>query len=192
MYTQAPVRNRECGWRFAKVLALIGYLLSQPIAVAQAKEVRRVLIFNDFSPIASPGIALLDQAVVTGLEKSPYQIELYSENLEATLFPDEASQREFREWYIRKYRDRKPDLIMTVGPASLRFMIESHEKFFQGIPVVFCGSTEEMLDQLRPDSHFTGVWGVPQPEETVRVALQLQPGTKRVVVVGGVGAFDRS
>ena len=29
------------------------------------------------------------------------------------------------------------------------------------------------------------------PAETVQIALQLQPGTKHVVVVGGVAPFDR-
>ena len=33
----------------------------------------------------------MDQAIVANLESAPYQIELYSEDLEATLFPDEAS-----------------------------------------------------------------------------------------------------
>ena len=49
-----------------------------------------------------------------------------------------------------------------------------------------------MLDQLKPDSYFTGVWGVAQPEMTLPAALRLQPDTKHVVVVGGAGAFDRS
>jgi signal transduction histidine kinase/ABC-type uncharacterized transport system substrate-binding protein len=137
-------------------------------------------------------MAVLDQAIATGLESSPYHIELYNENLEATLFPDEASQHRFREWFIRKYSDRKPDVIITVGPASLKFMVESHESAFPDIPIIFCGSTQEMLDQLKPDSHFTGVWGVAQPEKTLIAALNLQPDTKHVVVVGGVGPFDRS
>src|SRR4029077_1007680 len=86
----------------------------------------------------------------------------------------------------------KPDVIITVGPASLKFMVESHHELFPKIPIVFCGSTKEMLDQLKPDSHFTGVWGVAQPERTLIAALHLQPDTEHVVVVGGVGAFDRS
>jgi PAS domain S-box-containing protein len=128
---------------------------------------------------------------VAALQESPYQIELYSEDLEATLFPDEAVQRQFREWYIRKYRDRKPDLIIAVGLEPLRFMAASHETSFSNIPIIFCGSTEEMLGELKLDSHFTGVWAVAQPEETLRAALSLQPGTKSVVVTGGVGAYDR-
>ncbi len=177
------------------VLALVvaaAFLFPQSIRAQQIKAVRRVLIFNDFSRIASPGISILDQEIAAGLATSPYQIELYSENLEVTLFPDEASQDRFREWYIRKYADRKPDLIITVGPASLKFMVESHEKSFPNTPVIFCGTTEEMLDQLKPDSQFTGVWGVAQPEMTLIAALHLQPDTRHVVVVGGIGAFDRS
>jgi signal transduction histidine kinase/ABC-type uncharacterized transport system substrate-binding protein len=185
------------GWpgRAKLVLALIVVAVSlfpQSIGAGQTKAVRRVLIFNDFSSISSPGIAALDQEIVSGLAISPYQIELYNESLEATLFPDEASQHKFDEWYIRKYADRKPDVIITVGPASLKFMMQSHETSFPNTPVIFCGTTEEMLERLHPDSHFTGVWGVAQPEMTLIAAIHLQPDTKHVVVVGGVGAFDRS
>jgi PAS domain S-box-containing protein len=133
----------------------------------------------------------MDQAIVAGLQKSKYQIELYNEDLEATLFPDQLSQRRFREWYIRKYRDRKPDVIIAVGLEPLKFMTESHAKSFSGIPIVFCGTTKEMLGQLKLDSAFTGVWGIAQPERTLNAALRLQPGTKHVVVVGGVGEYDR-
>jgi signal transduction histidine kinase/ABC-type uncharacterized transport system substrate-binding protein len=178
---------------FALVLvAVAGFLFLQALLAQPTRTVRRVLIFNDFGPISSPGIAALDQAIAIGLATSPHQIELYNENLEATLFPDDASQHRFREWYIRKYEDRKPDVIITVGPASLRFMIELHERSFPNTPVIFCGTTEEMINQLKPDSHFTGVWGVAQPEKTLIAALHLQPDTKHVVVVGGTGAFDRS
>lgn len=174
------------------LFALVAVLLTPPsIAQKPVKEIRRVLILNIFEPLASPGVAALDQGIVAGLEKSPYQIELYSENLEAALFADEASQRQIRELYVRKYRDRKPDIIIAVGPEPLRFLVQSHNESFPDVPVIFCGSTEEMLGQLKLDSSFTGVWGVAQPEATLDVALRLRPSTKHVVVVGGVGIYDR-
>jgi signal transduction histidine kinase len=70
-------------------------------------------------------------------------------------------------------------------------MVESHERSFPNTPIVFCGAPEGTFDS-KPDSHFTGVWAVVQPEKTLIAALQLQPDTKHVVVVGGVGKFDRS
>ncbi len=173
------------------VAIVAGCLLSQSIAAAPAKEVRRVLIFNLLDPLAAPGVALMDRVIVGDLEKGPYQIELYTENLQTTPFPDDLSQQTFRKSYIQKYRDRKPDVIITVGPEPLKFMAESHERSFPGIPIVFAGSTEELLGGLKLDGHFTGVWGVAQPEETLNAALHLQPGTKHVVVEGGTAAYDR-
>jgi signal transduction histidine kinase/ABC-type uncharacterized transport system substrate-binding protein len=182
------VRSPRCAAALVTALVL---LLPQTLATAPHMEVRRVLVFNDLGSISSPGVAAIDQAIFVGLQKSPYQIEFYNENLETTLFSDRASQREFRNWYARKYRDRKPDVIIAVGQDSLKFMVESHETAFPNVPIIFCGSTEEMLAEMKIDSHFSGVWAVAQPEDTLSSALRLQPDTKHVVVVGGVGTFDR-
>ena len=176
---------------FFTIFAAVAFVFPQPISTQGQKTIRRVLLFNDFGYMVSPGIMALDQAIVAELEQSPYQIELYTETLESTLFSDEASQRRIRAWIALKYSDRKPDVIITAGPASLRFMIESHESFFQGTPIIFCGTTEEMVGELKLDPHFTGVWGVAQPENTLLAALKLQPDTKHVVVVGGRNAFEQ-
>jgi PAS domain S-box-containing protein len=174
-------------------LALSLILLSivfLPSAAAQVKETRRVLIFNDFGSISSPGIASIDHAILADLEKSPYHIEFYNENLEVTLFPDKVSQGEFRQEYIRTYLDREPDVIITVGPASLKLMLETNEGPFRNIPVVFCGVPAGMIDQLKLDARFTGVWADVQPEKTLNLALKLQPNTEHVVVTGGASELD--
>ncbi len=175
----------------ALVILLVPNSIASTTSSAQNKEVRRVLIFDDFNPLASPGIRLINQAIFTGLQSSPYQIEFYTENLEATLFADEVYQRQIRDWFFRKYHDRKPDVIIVVGPASLQFMIESHDSFATNVPIIFCGSTQEMVESLNPGSEFTGVWGVAQPEKTLEAALHLQPFTQHVVIVGGIGTYDR-
>ena len=178
-------------WHRLLLFAVVCFHLMQPIALPAQKPIRRVLIFNDFGSVSSPGIALLDQAIATGLETTPYQIELYNENIESTLFPDEDSQQRIRNWYREKYSDRKPDVIITVGPASLRYMLESHSTSFPNTPIVFCGTTEEMLHDMKLDADFTGVFAVAQPENTLLAALRLQPRTLHVFVTGGMGSFDR-
>ena len=157
--TRATGSRKRC--HLPNFLLLLAFsVVFRAIAIAEVPEVRRVVVFNDFDEIASPGIALLDQGIFAALSHSRYQIEWYSESLEANLFTDEASQRRILDGYIRKYEDRKPDLIIAVGPASLEFMVESHGKFFPGVPIVFCGSSEDMLEKLKPGSGFTGVWGL--------------------------------
>ena len=48
-----------------------------------------------------------------------------------------------------------------------------------------------MLQHLKLDADFTGVFAVAQPENTLLAALKLQPRTRHVFVTGGVGSFDR-
>jgi PAS domain S-box-containing protein len=175
--------------RFAAVLLTACCLLQSGTATPE-KPVRRVLIFYELG-VSSPAVALVDREIRTALEQTPYQIELYAEYLETALFPDAASQQKFREWYILKYKKLKPDVILAIGPSPLKFMVESHERFFRDIPVVFCATTPEQAGNPKLNSNFAGVWINFDPARTVEVALQLQPSTKHVVVVGGSGATDR-
>jgi PAS domain S-box-containing protein len=168
------------------------FLLFQCPAPAQVKQSRRVVILSDLGIISSPGFAELDQAIFAGLQRSPYQIELYHESLEVTLFPDEVSQRRIRKEFLLKYSDRKPDVIIAIGSASLEFVAKSQERFLRDIPIIFCAILEKIPDELRPDINFTGVLGKVHPAETLTAALHMLPDTKHVVVVGGMGRFDQA
>jgi PAS domain S-box-containing protein len=180
------VRTRAA--RLICVVLVAAFLLQASLARA-AREVRRVLIINDVGIISSPGFAEIDQAVLTGLQKSPYRIELYEESLDLILFPDRVSQDRFREKIIQKYSARKPDVIIAAGPVSLEFIATVYDKF-QGTPIVFCTIWSAIPDQLSRGIPFTGVLAQLHPEGTLNVALHLLPNTKHVVVVGGVGKFD--
>ncbi len=167
----------------------VSLLMSRSTAESPMGDVRRVLIINDLGIISSPGFAEVDHAVLTGLEKSPYRIELYQESLDLTLFPERVSQDRFREEFVQKYSARKPDVIIAAGPASLKFIATLYDKF-QGSSIVFCAILGGIPDQLTHGMPFTGVLAQLHPEGTLNIALHLLPRTKRVVVVGGVGKFD--
>jgi PAS domain S-box-containing protein len=159
-------------------------LLSQSMAAAPAKEVRRVLILHSLG-FSSPASIRVDEEIRAALDNSPYQIELYEETLQGILFSDPAEQKEARLWLIRKYRDRRPDIVIAVAPAPIRFMAESHNEFGPDTPVVICASSEDQLDNLKLDSRFTGAWRTLDAAKTLGAALRLRPDTKHVVVVGG-------
>jgi PAS domain S-box-containing protein len=187
----AAEARKSCfiGGQLTLSLFLLAVVL--PSAAAQVKPVRRALILNELGP-GSPAINLIDGEIRARLERSPYQIELYTESLETTLFPDPATQKEFFDSYIRKYRDRKPDVIIAVGPSPVHFMVQSHEKFFTDTPVVFCVTTPGMVGNPTLDPSFTGVWEMPDFTKTLEVALKLLPSTRHIVVVGGVSPYDRA
>jgi PAS domain S-box-containing protein len=184
-----PERGYWRSWTIVTVL-ISCFFLCPPTAKAPVKEIRRVLIFYELG-LASPAVTAIDQQIRAALNDSPYQIELYREYLETTLFPDEASQQKFQEWYIEKYRNRRPDLIIAVGPSPIKFMVDSHEGYFRDVPIVFCGSSEYSADNPKLDSHFTGVWERWEPSKSLDLALKMEPGTQHVIVVGGMSSFDR-
>jgi hypothetical protein len=94
----------------AVIVLLSACFLLQISVDAEVKETRRVLILNDLGIISSPGFAEIDQSVFAGLQKSPYQIELYHESLEITLFPDKVSQG--------SYKGERKELWRLVGSAN--------------------------------------------------------------------------
>jgi signal transduction histidine kinase/ABC-type uncharacterized transport system substrate-binding protein len=189
LFARVTAHGRRSLSILVPLMVVAPFFLQGP-ALAQVKDVRRVLIFYELG-LSSPGVTLVDQGIRSALEKTPYQIELYREYLDTTLFPDPGSQQEFRQWYVHKYRDRRPDLIIAAGPSPLRFLVDSHEKFFSAIPIVFCGTSQDMADNPQLDSNFTGVWEKLEPAKTLGVALRLQPKTKHVFVIGGTNPFDR-
>lgn len=136
-------------------------------------------------------INLIDQGIRSALENSNYQIEFYRESFDTVQFPDSGEQQQFREFFIRKYRNHQPDLIITVGQTPLSFMIDSHEKYFAGVPIVFCLPARIPADlALHPE--FTGlIGGETGFALTVVAALQLKPETKHLAVVGGRAPYDR-
>jgi len=136
--------------------ALVAIVLPHSIAAAPTKEVRRILILNEVGP-SYPIIGVIDQGIRSGLDNSPYKLEFYYEYLETVLFPNPTDQKQFREFYVRKYQNRRPDVIITVGPAPLRFMLEAHKRFFPEVPVIFCLPNGLVAGSPTLDPDFTGV-----------------------------------
>jgi signal transduction histidine kinase len=190
MPSERAVIHKALQLRRMVLVLFTSCLLFQPKAAADVKEVKRVLVFYEMG-LSSPAVTLIDHEMLATLEDSRYQIELYREYLETTLFDDPAAQEALRESYIHKYQDRRPDLIIALGPSPLQFMIDAHEKFFAGIPIVFGGTSEPQADNPTLDPHFTGCWETFEPEKTLDVALRLQPGSRHVVVVGGILSYDK-
>jgi PAS domain S-box-containing protein len=174
----------------ALFVLLLSFLLIQGVAAAQVQPTRRILILNEVNS-SYPATTTISQGIQIALSNSPYHFEFYPEYLDSVLFPDPADQQEFRDFYIRKYRNRQPDVIITVGAAALKFMQEEHQTAFPGVPIVFCLPIGNVPGAPALGFDFTGVESDMAPLETLDTALRLQPGTEHVVVVGGVSDWDR-
>jgi PAS domain S-box-containing protein len=177
--------------RQARITALVcAVLVLSGGMEAQTRPTRRVLILYE-TGTWYPAINTIDQGIRAGLQDAPYRLEFYREYMETVLFPDPETQQEFRNFYLRKYQNRKPDVIIAVGPSPLQFILKTHESAFAGIPVIFCLPYGPLPNTLTLDPGITGVTNVVEPAATLEVALRLKPETKHVIIVGGTSTLDR-
>jgi signal transduction histidine kinase len=177
----------------AAILFVSGLISVVPASTAEAQtnEARRVVVLSEVG-LSSPAVSSVVRDLYSTLQlQSPYPIEFYSEYLETELFPDDGLQTDIRRLFIRKYQERRPDVIIAVGPTPIKFLAGVHEQSFSGVPVVFCCSSQDQADSPRLDAGFTGAWLNFDPDETLEAALRLRPGTKHVFVVGGASSFDQ-
>ena len=175
----------------AVALLLAGSASASPQQAPTIPETKRVLLFSEMGPTApAPGLVVQQiQAEIT--RTSGYQVQLYVENLETSMFPDQHDQLELREWYLHRYRDRKIDAIVAVGPEPIRFVSEAPASFFPGVPVVICCTFLAQVPGVQLNDRFTGTWLGVDPQNTVDAALNLLPRTKHLFVVAGTSDYDK-
>ncbi len=164
--------------------------LSPPAVRSQDPVRKSVLIVNELG-LSHPAITMVSQQILSALGTDPrYQIEFYTESLDARSFPDEASRQEIREWIAHKYRNHPPDVIVAMGPEAIKFLSRPPSAFPE-TPIVFCGSTERQAGNPQLDSRFTGTWLRLEPGKTIDAIAQLLPRTRQVFVVGGSSDYDK-
>jgi signal transduction histidine kinase len=141
---------------------------------------------------------LFPVSVVTGeaarkrlTERSRESLELYTEFLDLGRFSGEDYETLTAQYLVRKYRDRKPDLVMVLGPQALRFVITKRADLGFDGPVVFCCTSRARLVALNPPGDVTGIISEFDLTKTLALAQRLQPDASHIVVVAGATEFDR-
>ena len=172
------------------ILVCACFMFARGHALSGQKTGRVLVLYEQ--GLGTRAVALADREIRDVFEnQSSYQIEYYTEYMETNLLTDSINQGSFREWYIRKYQNYRPDVIIACGPTPIQFMIDTQSKYFPDVPVVVCGSFQVPPDDVKRNPQFTGTWLVPDAARTLDVALRLQTDITRVVVVNGTSPYDQ-
>src|SRR5271168_1972692 len=160
-------------------------------ASAQVPLKRDVLILNEVG-LSHALTNVMAQQIVAGVQEKPGRhVEFYSENLDLLSLPGKPSLPEMRDWLVKKYGGHKVDVVVAVGPDTIKFLSTYSDTLFLDVPIVICGSAADQAGYPNLDSRFTGTWEEREPGKTLEAALRLFPNTRHVFVVGGSSAFDR-
>jgi signal transduction histidine kinase len=121
------------------------------------------------------------------------RVELFTEFLDRPTFSGPAFEQVFAAYVRDKYALRPPDLVVVVGYPALDFLLRNRANLLAGVPVVHVSVDEGFLKSLK--SLPADVVGVPTLYDfggTMELALRLHPDARRLVVVTGTSAPDRT
>ena len=194
------------GWQVQTRSALVGLLFTigtigvsgsvglpetLTLLEAAAQERKKVLILYDEDK-DFPGLALLNRSLRASFEAElGNTVEFYSESLNLSQFEAPGYDAVVANHFRRKYSGKAPDLIVAAMEPSLDFLLRHGEALFPGVPIVFCGVDTAALEGRKLRANVTGVLVRREFFPTLDIALQLQPRTRNVFVVGGSSTFDR-
>jgi len=188
--TDGPKAKR--GGILLGVLLLVAVALSLPGGHACASDAaRRVLILHSYN-YTFPATSLVSDAVRKRLlEQFPQQLEIDSEFLDLAKHPDAAHASRTADFLREKYAGVRFDVVVVIGYSAVPFVREHRDVVGPGVPIVFSDLTRATYETMHLPPDFTGVVTYPAPEKTLELAKRLQPGARRLVVIGGTASLDR-
>ena len=173
------------------LLAFTGPSLAQDERRADvAVAARRVVILNDGDP-SLPAFIEIDRGLRSALA-APGEppVDIFYEALDLLRFPESMVEDELVALMARKYAVIPVDAVISVGSNSLDFAERHHERLWPGARIVFQGVPTEELVGRRLSPLTTGTPLRHDFAGIARLARQLRPTTRRLVVVSGSGDLD--
>ena len=151
---------------------------------------RAVVVLYSFSREVA-GLHELSVAVNDGIRKgSPIPVDLYGEYTGLDRFSGEAYADALQAMLREKYRSRKIDLLVLVGPTALDFVLSKNA--FPGVPIVTCYVAGPLVEHARRiRAELTGALPAQNAPRTIELMLRLYPETRRIHVVLGASAHER-
>jgi signal transduction histidine kinase/CheY-like chemotaxis protein len=139
----------------AAILGVLWIALGAPAPAWPQAQPRRVLLINAYN-LGYVWTDELTRGVRAGLEGQGTPIDLSVEFLDARrrgeeLFP------QMRALLAARYSPEKTSAIIAADDPSLQFLLDHAPDLLPGVPVVFCGISNDGLASRAPRERFTGV-----------------------------------
>jgi signal transduction histidine kinase len=158
----------------------------------QSPPVKKVLmIFSEARDL--PGNVMLEQGVREEmLKQSTNPVEFFTESLDAGRFPDPEHYRQFRNYIKSRYAGQNLDVAMMFMSRDFTLARQIPAVLATNLPLVYVVLNELPIPTLPEERPHTEILQRFDIEGTIKFIFQLQPETRRVVVIGGISPADQA
>lgn len=166
-------------------LLVVIILLGSVVASRAEDRPQRVLILHSFN-FTFPANTLISDALRQRLlEVAPKHVEIEADFLDLARYPDTAHASRMANFLREKYSDMNLDAVVMIGPTGAPFLLKYRDMFAPGVPVVLSDVTRATYESQHLPPDFTAVITEYDLDKTLELAARLQPGARRLVVIGG-------
>jgi signal transduction histidine kinase len=171
---------------------LLAIFLNHDLAAAEiVGRSPRVLILYPYDE-RLPATAIAGENARDRLQEATVgKIDLFSEFLDLSRFPEHAHIDRMARYMAKKYVDRRPDVVIALGEPSTRFIVNNREAIAPDAKIVVAGFDRESASKLNLPADVVGAFSEFDIAKTLDLARALQPDAKHLFIIGGSAALDR-
>ncbi|MBB4297446.1 sensor histidine kinase [Rhizobium leguminosarum] len=184
--------------RFARSQVALCCLLLVILAAAPAVSmeivgrVPRILILYPYDERIAATTAAGEAVRTRLLEATTGKIDIFSEFLDLSRFPEETHVAGMARYLTDKYADRRPDVVIALGEESASFIVPNRETIAPGARIVVTGFSSSTARAMRLPSDVVGAFNEYDITKTLEMARSLQPKARHLFIIGGSADFDRA
>jgi PAS domain S-box-containing protein len=194
------MRARSAPWRAVMLLVLLlpAWPLgaaadgaSPPGAAAPPPLGRKaVLVLHSFN-YNLPSYVAIDASLTKAFVSSGIDFNnLYFEFMDLARNPGPGYRADLAKVYREKFKDRPIDLVVTIHPDALQFLLHDAGDLFPGLPLISVLGTAYPIEHSDASRPLVVMPFSTDIAATVRNIEALQPGTRKLVVVHGASTMD--
>ena len=173
-------------WRWLALIVIL--FVSASPATAQPK---RVLLLHSFGPHFVPWTFFAARFREELFKQSPYKIDLYEASLEGARFQQVGEQRPIVDYLAALFRERKLDVIVTLGAPAAFFVQKYRAQFFPSTPLVIGAPERRAVDYTKLTPNDAPVAVALDFEKWVGSILQVLPETTHIAWAVGASPLER-
>ncbi|MBA5800710.1 sensor histidine kinase [Rhizobium changzhiense] len=170
-------------------LVMVTSMPSVPMEIVG--RVPRVLILYPYDERIAATTAAGEAVRKRLLDATQGKIDLFSEFLDLSRFPEEEHIVRMARHLSAKYADRRPDVVVALGEQSARFIVANRKQLAENAKIIHAGFSSSTAEKIDLPSDVIGAFTEFDIVKTAEMARGLHPEARYLFVIGGSSEFDR-
>lgn len=186
-------RSRQLGRYVVPCCVILGTFAAAPVAAVKTVDhVPRVLILYPYDERLAATTAAGEAVRKRLLHATKARIDLFSEFLDLSRFPEAEHIGRMARYLSAKYADRRPDVVIALGEVSARFISANRRELAASAKIIVAGFSSSTAEEMDLPNDVVGAFSEFDIVKTAEMARGLQPEARHLFIIGGSSEFDRS